>query len=224
MTGYAGPVAAYAETRRTEPAGPAAGAVVALFSVSALVGLALAPLAGWLWVALSDPPRAPLYSDGGIYLGEQALNQQSGVTLWFIVVGAGFGAVAGLAVSWFGQRFGWLTVAAVLALCVVGSVVSRYVGVHVFGPDPKAEAARAATGDLIRLGVQLDTWVAYLGWPIGGVLGALAGIAGWSRRETALVSPTVDPSVAPWTDLTTGNDNGGNHTSTSTSTGAAGPA
>lgn len=216
MTGYGGRTVSHAGSR---PARPAARGVIGLLGVSALAGLALAPLAGWLWVVLSDPPRAPLYADGGVYLGEQALNQQAGVTLWFIVIGAGFGAVAGLAVSIFGARFGWLTVVAVLVLCLVGTVASRYVGAHVFGSDPKAEAAHAATGDLIRLGVQLDTWVAYLGWPIGGALGALAGISGWSRRESAPVSPTLDPFVAFSTDQTAGNDNG----RTYTSTGDAGP-
>ncbi len=213
------PVMPAASSRPTQQA---AGGVIALFSVSALIGLALAPLAGWLWVVVADPPSARLYSDGGIYLGEQALNQQSGVTLWFFVVGAAFGVAAGLVVSWLGQRFGWLTVVAVLALCVIGTVLSRYAGVHVFGPDPKAEAASAATGDSIRLGVQVDTWVAYLGWPIGGVLGALAAIAGWNRHEQVLVSPTVDPFVTPPSDPTTGTDHGRNRTSTSTSTGDAG--
>lgn len=216
MTGRGEGAASYADSRRARPA---ARGLIGFLGVSALAGLALAPLAGWLWVALSDPPQAPLYADGGVYLGEQALNQQAGVTLWFIVIGAGFGAVAGLAVSLFGARFGWLTVVAVLVLCLVGTLVSRYVGAHVFGSDPKAEVAHAATGDLIRLGVQLDTWVAYLGWPIGGALGALAGISGWNRRDMAPVSPTLDPFVAFSTDQTTGNDNG----RTYTSTGDAGP-
>lgn len=210
MTSYGMPVAARVERRSTRPA---ARSVVALFSVSLLAGLVLGSLAAWLWVSLSDPPQARLYSNGGIYLGEQALNQQAGITLWFFVIGAGFGVVAGLAVSWVGFRFGWLTVAAVVALCVVGSIVSRYAGVHVFGPDPHAQAAHASTGDLIRLGVQVDTWVAYLGWPIGGVLGALAGIAGWSRHEKPSSWPTLDPFATRASDLTTGTDDGRQHTS-----------
>lgn len=212
MTSYGVPVATQAEPR---PARPAARGVVTFFSVSALVGLALAPLAGWLWVVLADPPRAPLYSDGGIYLGEQALNQQAGVTLWFLVIGAAFGVAAGLAVGWFGSRFGWLTVVAVLVLCVIGSVVSRYAGAHVFGPDPRAEAAAASTGDLIRVGVQLDTWIAYLGWPIGGVLGALAAIAGWSRQEPQDTTPrwtTLGSVATSPSEGTAGTTHGRQHT------------
>ncbi len=177
------------------PAGPTPRAMAGLFGVAALVGAVLAPLVGWLWVQLADPPTAPLGSNGGVFLGEQGLNQQSGVTLWFFVLGLGVGAAAGLAVGWFGQRFGWLTVLAVLLLCVIGSLGSAYLGIHVFGPDPRAEAAGAKVGHLIQLSVSLDTRVAYLGWPIGGLLGALAAIAGWSRVET-LPGPSATPTPA----------------------------
>lgn len=163
----------------------------AWFAGCLLAGLLLSPLVGWLWVSIADPPSVPLATNRGLYLGEQELDQQSGVTLWFLVVGAGFGAVAGLIVGWFGRWLGWPVVLAVLVLCVVGSVGSRYLGVHVFGPDPKEASAHAAVGTLIQIEVGLDTWVAYLGWPIGGLLGVLAAIAGWSRPE----SPPPDPFI-----------------------------
>jgi hypothetical protein len=147
------------------------------------VGALLSLLVGWLWVVLSNPPTVPLARGGGLFLGEQALDQQSGVTLWFLVLGAGFGAAAGLAVGWWGQRFGWLTVVGVLLLCGVATVLSRYLGVHLFGSDPRSESANASVGDPIRLDVSLDTWVAYLGWPLGGLAGALAAIFGWSRSS-----------------------------------------
>lgn len=185
MAGYDVTTATYVESGSTRSAPKALGV---LFGGSALAGLVLAPVAGWLWLVVSDPPKAPLYSNGGVYLGEQGLNQQSGVTLWFIVIGAAFGVVAGLAIGWFGQRFGWLSVAAVLVLCVVASIGSRYLGVHVFGPDPKSEVAHAHVGDLIQVRAGVDTWVAYLGWPIGGLLGALAAIAGWNQSD--------DPRIA----------------------------
>ena len=50
--------------------------VAVLFGCCILVGAALAPIAGWLWAALADPPTVRIASDGGLYLGEQALNQQ----------------------------------------------------------------------------------------------------------------------------------------------------
>jgi hypothetical protein len=177
-----------------EPAAPPPGRdqrVARLIGACVLVGAVLAPFAAWAWVRLADPPTVRLASNRGLYLGEQALNQQSGVTVWFLLVGAGFGAVAGLAVGRFGQRFGWPVVVAVLVLCAVGSLGTRYLGVHAFGADPRAAAAHAAVGTRIRLGVGLDTWVAYLGWPIGGIVGALGAIAGWSRAE---MPPNTPPS------------------------------
>jgi hypothetical protein len=123
------------------------------------------------------------------------------VTLWFLVIGAAAGAVAGVLVAWFGRHLGAPVVVAVLLLCGVATLGSRYCGVHVFGPDANAAAARAQVGDLVQLDAKLDTWVAYLGWPIGGLLGALAAIAGWSRGErprSTPPSPTLySPSAAP---------------------------
>jgi ABC-type uncharacterized transport system permease subunit len=148
-------------------------------------------------VTLADPPTVRVASDGGLYLGEQALNQQSGVTLWFLVVGLVVGALAGLVTGWFARRFGWPTVVGVLVLCVVGAVGSRYLGQHVFGPDPVAAAAHATVGTPIQLDVRLDTWVAYLGWPIGGLLGALVAITCWSRHETPRQAPPSSPSLYP---------------------------
>lgn len=166
-----------------------------LLGLCLLLGAALGPLAAWIWVSLADPPRVALSSDGGLYLGEQALDRQSGVTLWFLVVGGCFGVVAGLAVCWFGRRSGWWSVVGVLGLCAVGAVVSRYLGVHVFGSDPAVAAGGAQVGDLVQLGVQVDTWVAYLGWPIGGLLGALGAISCWDRSQRqpqmTLPSPTL---------------------------------
>lgn len=211
MTSYGASVAAHAESGRARPA---VRGIVTLLAACALAGLALAPLAGWLWVRLANPPQVMLYSDGGIYLGEQALNQQAGVTLWFFMLGAAFGVVAGLVVASFAARFGWLSVVGVLVLCVLGSLGSRYVGVHVFAADPHAEAAHASTGDLIRLGVQVDTWVAYLGWPIGGVLGALCAIAGWSRRAMSPAWPTLNRPATPPTDPMTRYDDGGSRPTT----------
>jgi len=112
-----------------------------------------------------------------------------------VSVGAAFGVAAGLAVGWFGRRYGWPAVLGVLMLCVVGAVGSRYLGIHVLGPDARAEAAQARVGTPIQVGVGLDTWVAYLGWPIGGMAGVLAAISGWSHIEspprTTPPSPTL---------------------------------
>lgn len=164
-----------------------------LFLVGCLVvGALLGVLGGWLWVHFANPPRVPVES-GGVVLGEVALDAQAGETVWFMVVGAVLGAVAGLAVGWTGARHGWVTVLGVLLLCGAGTVVSRYLGHQLFGADTAAAARQAGVGHLVRLGVDIGTPAAYLGWPIGGLVGAVAGISGWAES----------PAVARHSEVTT---------------------
>lgn len=189
--------ATYAEPAEpTSTTGSPARGVLVLLGIAGGAGVVLGVVAGWLWVSLSDPPRIRLAADGGAYLGEVALNQQAGITMWFLAIGVVLGLVAGALVGWFGQRFGWLAVLAVLVLCTVATLESRYLGVHVFGADAASEVASAHPGDLIRLGVKLDTLVGYLGWPIGGLLGALGAIAFWGRVESPRDLPPPSPTIA----------------------------
>ena len=187
-----------------EPADPTVGAAnpsrrarLRYLALSAAVGVVLAVAAGWVWVRLADPPSARVAANGGVYLGEVGLNQQAGVTLWFIVLGVALGGATGLALGWFGERFGWQSVVGVLVACVVATLGSRWLGQHVFGADPRAEAAHAQAGTRITFGVSLDTKVAYLGWPIGGLLGAIAAIFGWANAPTRPPSVAESSSVAP---------------------------
>jgi uncharacterized membrane protein YeaQ/YmgE (transglycosylase-associated protein family) len=144
----------------------------ALFVVyAALAGVVVAFPAAWVWGQVAHPPAGEL-TKTGLVLGEVQLNQQSGVTLWFLVVGAVAGFLAGLLVGWLGRRRGVVVVVAVVVLCVVGAWLSGYLGIHVFGPDEKAEAATASVGDLVTSRLTLGTDLAYLGWPIGGLAGA----------------------------------------------------
>jgi MFS family permease len=144
----------------------------ALFlAYAALAGVLFAFPAAWVWAQVADPPAGEL-TKTGVILGEVQLNQQSEVTLWFLVVGAVAGFLAGLVVGWLGRRRGVVVVVAVLMLCAVAAVLSGYLGIHVFGPDEKAEAAAASVGDLVTSRLALGTDLAYLGWPIGGLAGA----------------------------------------------------
>lgn len=158
------------------------GALATLLLASAAGGALLGVLHAWLWVTLSNPPDAQVYADG-IFLDEQALGGQATITLWYFVLAAGLGVVAGLVIGWFGRRVGWPTVIAVLAMSVVAALISRWLGVDVLGPDPHAEAAHAKVGDLVQIGMQVSTRIAYLGWALGGLVGAIASIAGWSMRR-----------------------------------------
>jgi hypothetical protein len=169
---------------------------IGLLGLGAVIaGVVLAVLGGWLWSLLAVPPRAPLAPNGGIYLGELALNQMSGLTLWYFVVGVLVGLVGGCALAWFGRPVGWPVILLVLVMCTIAAAGSRWLGVHAFGPDPAAEARQAHVGDLIRMGLGLDTWVAYLGWGIGGVAGALASIAGWSIRRPVASHRAAGPGL-----------------------------
>ncbi len=139
--------------------------------------------AGIMWPRLSDPPSG-VVSSGGVFFGESELNSQVGVTLWFLVGGALLGLVAGLAVGWLGSRRGMATVFGVLALAAAACSVSYWTGVHVFGPDQRAQLATAREGSRITAAVGVDTFIAFLGWPIGALTGGLAAMAAWPRVHT----------------------------------------
>ncbi len=161
---------------------------------SAVGGAALGVPAGFLWVKVAGPPAAALTADG-VYFGENQLNQQVGVTLWYLAVGAFVGLVAGLVVGWLGQRHGLTTVAAVVGCCAAAALVSYWTGVHVFGPDEKAQLAHAEVGDQITSGVSVDALVAPLGWPIGGLVGGLAAMFRWPQEQSWVAMPPASSSV-----------------------------
>ncbi len=160
----------------------------------AVAGSVLGVPGGLLWLQVADPPSIAMTSTGA-YFGEVERNQQVGVTLWFFVVGIVVGLVAGLVVGWFGQRHGLATVAAVLALCAAAAWVSEWMGADVFGPDEQAQLATAHVGSEITLEVELGTRIAYLGWPIGGLLGGLTAIFSWPRQRSFLPSAATSSSV-----------------------------
>ncbi len=149
--------------------------------VCAGVGLLVALPAAWLWSAVVDNPTGVVF-EGDVFFNEVQLNAQSSVTMWFLVIGVVAGALAGLVVGWRGRRHGVVSVVAVLVLCSVAAWTAGYLGIHVFGPDESAEVSAADDGDTVSAALDVATWVAYLGWPIGGLVGALAAIAGWPRE------------------------------------------
>jgi hypothetical protein len=148
----------------------------------ALGGAVLGVPAGYVWVQAANPPSAALTADG-VYFGEAQLNQQAGVTLWYLVVGVGFGLVAGLIAGSLGQRHGVAAVVGVFAACVAAAAVSYGTGAHLFGPDQRVQLASAEVGDRITSSVRLDTLIAVLGWPIGGLMGGLAAILRWPQED-----------------------------------------
>ncbi len=149
--------------------------------VSALLGAVLSVPAAFVWTKIANPPTAELTKQG-VFLGEVQLNQQAEVTLWFLVVGVAFGLVAGLVVGWRGQRRGVVTVVAVIVMCAVAVALTAYLGVSVFGPDAEEQAKTAALGAQITSDLSIGSPVVYLGWPIGGMVGACLAIFWWPIR------------------------------------------
>jgi hypothetical protein len=164
----------------------------------AVAGAVVGVLAGWLWSVVVDAPEGVVF-DGEVFYDEVQRTVQAGVTLWFIVIGVVVGVLAGLVTGLVGRRHGVVTVAAVLVLCVVASVVAAVFGIGVFGPDEAAQVASAEQGGEVTGALEVATWVAYLGFPIGGLVGVLAAIVGWPHDTGGPPSlpPSHDSGLAP---------------------------
>lgn len=164
----------------SEPAGSALHVRALLIGACAIVGAVLALPAAWIWVQVADPPSAVL-SAKGVYLGELELDRLVGLTWWFLVIGLVFGTVAGLAVAWRSHRHGMATVVAALALTSVASYLTYRFGHDIFGRDVDQQVRQAQVGDLITTDMRIESLVAFLGWPVGGLIGVLAGVASWPK-------------------------------------------
>ncbi|MBA3264776.1 MAG: hypothetical protein H0T14_00170 [Nocardioidaceae bacterium] len=161
--------------------------VVWCIAAGAVVGLPGAAL--WVWLA--DPPAVEVTTSGAFF-GEAELNSQVEVTLWFFAVGAVLGLVCGLVAGALGNRHGVVTVLAVLTLSAVASGVSAYVGVAHWGSAGSLESEPPALGATLESGVEITSKVAYLGWPIGGLIGAATAISRWPRTEHSSGSASSD--------------------------------
>ena len=168
--------------------------------VCVLVGVVLSFPAAWVWLQLANPPSGVLTKQGtkhGIALGEVQLNQQAGVTLWFLVVGLGIGLLAGLVVGALGRQRGVTTVWGILALCVIAAGLTALLGISVFGPDEVAEAKSAAVGDQITSRLLIGTDLAYLGWPIGGLVGSCLAIVFWPEASDDDLATSAHAASTP---------------------------
>ncbi len=174
-----------------EPQTSSVAAKIVLVVACAVAGALLALAAGWVWVAVAHPPTAKVTADG-LAFDPSYYDRAAGITLWFIVVTLAFGIVSGLVVAWRGYRHGVVTVLAILVMSVVGSLLTHWFGHRLFDADPEAQFKAAEVGDIITFGVELDTMTAYLGWPVGGMIGALAGVSGWPKRPIGSPSPRVE--------------------------------
>jgi hypothetical protein len=160
-------------------------------AMCALAGAVVGLPAGWLWATLARPPAGVLTATGVVF-GETELNAQVEVTMWFLLTGVAVGLLAGVVLAWRSSPHGVTAVLAVLVACCLAGLVSYWAGVHVFGPDASAQLASAEVGQRITAPVSVDTLVAFLGWPVGGLTGALTAISRWpNARESRSVTPVT---------------------------------
>jgi hypothetical protein len=129
---------------------------------------------------LGDAP-AGLATATGVQFGETELDQHVGVTMWFLVIGFTLGVVAGSVLAWRRPQHGVVTVLAVVLACIVAALVSYWTGAHLLAPDTKADFASARVGSRVPTAVGVDTLIAFLGWPVGGLSGTVAAILWWPK-------------------------------------------
>jgi hypothetical protein len=144
-----------------------------VFVVASMLGGVVAGLVGgWAWAALADPPKALITRRGAFLVSEVSYDHQVTVTLWFLVVGVVGGLVAGAVIGLIGRRHGPVAVVAAVLMSAVATGLAAWSGINAFGPDgPQPHAS--AVGDLVPTALSISSDVAYLGWPVGAVLGVL---------------------------------------------------
>lgn len=171
-------------------------------------GLVLAIPAAWVWTTLADPPSTKLTSTG-LRFGETSFNQVTEITLWFVVIGLVVGLVMGLVASYFGRRHGLVAVLAILVASWVAATMTVWFGIHVFGPDNPVDfiALFNATtkkrtemlhdfsqGDTLTSTLALTSPIGLIAWPLGAMLGTLAGASLWPRTQKAPAPATDEPT------------------------------
>jgi hypothetical protein len=145
-----------------------------VFTVASMLGGVAAGFAGGaVWAAVADPPLASVTRQGVFLASEAGYNQRVAESLWLLVVGLVGGILVGAIVGVVGRRLGLTAIVAAVAAAAVATGIAAWSGIHVFGPDLGAQLADARPGDQVRTALTVTSDVAYLGWPIGALLGLL---------------------------------------------------
>ena len=142
-----------------------------------LLGIA----AGAVWQWLAEPAEWLVQPDGNIVLTELAARDQFGVTVLFVVVGAVVSLVWGVASGHALRDLGWLLTPLVVATTLVAAVVAWQVGMEL-GPVGPREAVDPGVGDRLPSKLEIDSFAAFIVWPIFGVAGLL--LSTWLGKDT----------------------------------------
>jgi hypothetical protein len=139
----------------------------------ALVGV----VAGVLWSQLADPVVATRTAEG-IGSGEADLARQVSADGWFAAIGFAGCLVAGVVLTLWRRTDEVATLLALVAGAVLAAWLCSNVGA-LLGPDPATQTlADAAVGTRAEDQLQVHTWVVYLAWPFGAVVGSLLVLLG----------------------------------------------
>lgn len=173
-------------------------AVLVTLVLFALAGAAAGAIWEWLWT----PPTGIVLKQG-FYLDEVGLPNAFSGTGWYCLVAGAAGVLSGVAVAtaW------WRSPYATLYLGGLGSLLATLLMVLVgtrLGPSDPAVLARDLP-DLTRLvsDLRVETWVAYLAWPVGTLAGLLSawGVARLVRRpgaeDEAIAATRPQPADPP---------------------------
>lgn len=166
--------------------------------------LVAAALAGVAWGLLADPPRLEV-RDYGTVLPESSSARAFGVEMLFIALGFTLCGVWGAVLGWRRADRGVLLVPVVIGASALASLLAWRIGVPL-GPDDPAglDAADLAVGQTVPLPLAVESFAAFLTWPIGGLLGLV--LATWlhdgPRRDVdgrpgRITNASAPPSSRP---------------------------
>jgi hypothetical protein len=143
-------------------------------------GLLLGGVGGWLWWLWWGPSRTgTVYQtdDGPKWydLTDTGLTRSFDATADYAVIGLVLCAVLGILAAWLGRRWAYAALGGLLLGCVLGAAVAYAVGVGFSPPDPQTFATADNVDKEFPSAIEVVGWTPYLCWPLGGLLGFLAG-------------------------------------------------
>ena len=142
--------------------------------------LVLGALCGLLWSRLVAPAQFTKLTRGAA-MGEVELGKQFARDGWYVVIALVAGLLAGATVLRWRPRAPLLAVGLLLVGCCAAAAVMAWVG-HLLGPgDPEPLLSAAKVGAHVPQQLRADTFVVYLAWPFGALLGALLVLLGPDR-------------------------------------------